>query len=235
MNLLLLTDEDIPDHGAIRIFGRRCKHLQTVLKVRPGDRLKAGLLNGKLGQATVISVTAEHVELELTLTTSPPEPLPVSLVLALPRPKMLKRILQTVASLGVKDLHLINSYRVEKSYWQSPWLLKKNIREQLVLGLEQGVDTTLPTVTLHKGFKPFVEDRLPSLVREKQAFFATPGAYPRCPSNIKGAAVVVIGPEGGFIPYEITQLLATNCRPVTLGERILKVETAVSVILGKLF
>jgi len=46
---------------------------------------------------------------------------------------------------------------------------------------------------------------------------------------------LTIGPEGGFIPYEIEKLNAAGCKTVNIGERILRVETAVPVLLSKLF
>ena len=82
----------------------------------------------------------------------------------LPRPKMLRRTLQTIASMGVAKLVLINSYRVEKSFWQTPFLQPEALHEQLLLGLEQARDTVLPELILAKRFKPFVEDQLPSIV-----------------------------------------------------------------------
>jgi len=62
--------------------------------------------------------------------------------------------------MGVKKIIFIHSYRVEKSYWQTPLLEEKNIEEQLILGLEQAKDTVMPEVILAKRFKPFVEDEL---------------------------------------------------------------------------
>jgi RsmE family RNA methyltransferase len=158
------------------------------------------------------------------------------MLLALPRPKMLKRTLQTIATMGVKHLYLINSYRVEKSYWQTPYLQPDAIEEELLLGLEQGVDTLLPRVHLRQRFKPFVEDELPALIAGKQALLAHPADDAMvCPRSTSVETVVALGPEGGFIPYEITKLKDAGFTPVTLGTRILRVETAVPVILAKLF
>ena len=81
---------------------------------------------------------------------------------------MLKRVLQTVSAMGVARLVLVNSYRVEKSFWQTPFLQPAAIREQLLLGLEQARDTCLPEVSLEQRFKPFVEDRLPQLLAAAQ-------------------------------------------------------------------
>ncbi len=235
MNLLLLEPSDVIGDNLVRLSGRRLHHLRKVLNSQVGDTLKAGLLNGAMGTARVLRIKDELAELEVELTEEPPRPLPLILVLALPRPKMLKRILQTTATLGVKELHLINSYRVEKSYWQSPWLEHSKIHQQLILGLEQGVDTLLPRVQLQKGFKPFVEDQFPALLEGRKALLALPGDYPACPADLKEPATLVVGPEGGFIPYEIEKLLNAGCRPVSLGKRVLRVETAVTALLAKLF
>src|SRR5690606_28312505 len=104
---------------------------------------------------------SDAAELQVEFQQPPPAKLPLTLLLALPRPKMLKRVLQTVASMGVPRLVLLNSYRVEKSFWQTPFLTPEAIREQLILGLEQSRDTVLPEVWIEKRFKPFVEDQLP--------------------------------------------------------------------------
>ncbi len=170
-----------------------------------------------------------------SLEQNPPAKLPVTLLLALPRPKMLKRTLQTVASMGVAHLVLLNSYRVEKSFWQTPFLEPEAIREQLILGLEQARDTVLPEVTIEKRFKPFVEDRLPQLAAGSLGLVGHPGDFPACPRAVDSAVTLAIGPEGGWIPYEVDKLREAGLAPVQLGERILRVETAVPVLLARLF
>jgi 16S rRNA (uracil1498-N3)-methyltransferase len=104
-----------------------------------------------------------------------------------------------------------------------------------VLGLEQARDTVLPSVTLRRQFKPFVEDELPELLRNTVALVAHPAAAEPFPRNTSKAATLIIGPEGGFIPYEIEKLQAAGCALVSLGERILNVETAVPALLSRLF
>ena len=106
----------------------------------------------------------------MRLDRPPPAPAPVRLLLALPRPKALRRVLQGVAAIGVKHVVLLNSWRVEKSYWASPALAPAALREQLVLGLEQGGDTRLPRVELRRRFKPFVEDELPALLGDARVW-----------------------------------------------------------------
>lgn len=234
MNLLLFeAGERSGDRLTLR--GRRLQHLRDQLGATPGSTLKIGEIDGAIGSGTVLSITSAAAELAITLNSQPPPPLPLTLVLALPRPKMLRRILQTVATLGVNELHLINSYRVEKSYWQTPWLEADTLREQLLLGLEQGVDTRLPKVSLHKRFKPFVEDQLPALIQGTRALVAHPYANAQCPVASNEPITLAIGPEGGFIPYEVDKLVACGFEAVSLGRRILRVETAIPVLAGRLF
>jgi len=232
---VLFTDSDRTAPGKIALRGRRLQHLRQVHRATVGDRLRVGEVNGLIGEGKILEINDEAAVLTVSLAQSPPAKLPMCLVLALPRPKMLRRILRSVAEFGVAELHLINSYRVEKSYWQSPVLDEGSIREYLLLGLEQSCDTGVPEVRFQRRFKPFVEDDLPGLLEGKRALLAHPGEYPPCPRDISGKTLLVIGPEGGFIPYEVEQLQRAGCEVVSLGPRILRVENAVSSALGRLF
>ncbi|MCL7462775.1 16S rRNA (uracil(1498)-N(3))-methyltransferase [Pseudomonas sp. NW5] len=236
MNLLLLEAADLIASDRARLQGRRLRHLHEVHRAGVGDSLRVGLLEGRMGLAQIVHLDETCAELVLQpLDQPPPAKLPITLLLALPRPKMLKRVLQTVASMGVPRLVLMGSYRVEKSFWQTPFLSPEAIREQLILGLEQARDTVLPEVRIERYFKPFVEDRLPALAQGTQGLIAHPGDYPPCPRALNTPLTLAIGPEGGWIPYEVEQLQRAGLAPVQLGERILRVETAVTALLARLF
>ncbi|TDQ35317.1 16S rRNA (uracil(1498)-N(3))-methyltransferase [Thiopseudomonas denitrificans] len=236
MNLLLLSPDDLRADGSAVVEDRRLQHMLQVQRVEPGQQLRAGLLGGLMGQATVQQLDSHQAHLTLLLDQPPPAKLPLTLVLALPRPKMLKRTLQTIAAMGVQRLVLVNSFRVEKSFWQTPWLQEDSIREQLLLGLEQACDTVLPEVILEKRFKPFVEDRLPALAAANLKLVAHPGEHPECPRALgEQPLTLAIGPEGGWIPYEVELLRKADFAPVQLGPRILRVETAVPALIARLY
>ncbi|MDN6320381.1 MAG: 16S rRNA (uracil(1498)-N(3))-methyltransferase [Marinobacter sp.] len=235
MNLALLFDEDFIAPDRVVLKGRRLNHIQSVLGIATGDQLPVGRVNGLMGLGEVVRLSDSEVELVVVLDQKPPTPLPLTLILAMPRPKMFRRILQTSATLGIKDIWLINSYKVEKSFWQTPLLSDENLREDLTLGLEQAKDTGMPSVHIRKLFKPFVEDELPALLKDKQALVAHPGTANVCPTHLNRAAALCIGPEGGFTPYEVGKLEEAGCQSVHLGPRILRVETAVPVLVTRLF
>lgn len=235
MNLLLLEEADFIAADRVILHDRRLTHMQEVHRAAVGDSLRVGRIGGLMGSAELLRLEPGEAELQVSLDQPPPAKLPLSLVLALPRPKMLRRVLQTVAAMGVPRLVLVNSYRVEKSFWQTPFLEPEAIREQLILGLEQARDSVLPEVVIEKRFKPFVEDRLPALVEGTLGLVGHPGQYPACPRGLDEPVTLAIGPEGGWIPYEIDLLGKSGLQPVQLGERILRVETAVTALLARLF
>ncbi|MBB3184307.1 RsmE family RNA methyltransferase [Halomonas fontilapidosi] len=237
MNLILLSPDDIEDGRLARVRDpRRLAHLREVHRASPGDLLTLGIEGGKIGRGELLALGDDEALFNVAgLDQAPPPALPVHLVLALPRPRMLARTLEHVTALGVKHITLLNTRRVEKSYWQSPELGEEKIHRHLVLGLEQARDTRLPEVVLAKGFRPFVEERLPSLLAKRRGLVAHPGLPGDCPRHLDEPVLLLVGPEGGFIPWEVERLLATGCEGIHLGPRILRVETAVTALLARLF
>ncbi len=234
MNLILVEPEELRADGTARLAGRRARHAHEVLAAAPGERLRAGVVGGRMGQAEVLSSAGDELVLALRPEAEPPPPAPLQLLVALPRPKVLRRVLQAVAAMGVKRLVLCGSYRVERAYFGSPALAPEAVRAELLLGLEQGRDTILPEVQVRRLFKPLVEDELATLLPAPCRLLAHPVAPPRLAAPPgAGDVAVAIGPEGGFTAYEAQLLEAHGWTPFSLGERVLRVDSAVSFAAGK--
>lgn len=237
MNLILLQKEDFTDNSneRVRIRDHRMQHVLSVCKTSVGEVLKVGLYEGLMGTAIITKIEDSFIEMDITLNQMPPPPLPVTLILALPRPKTLKKTLELASTVGIKKIYIIESWRVEKSYWASPVLNNENLENHICLGLEQARDTIPPKIEFRRKFKPFVQDELPDLIQGNHSFVAHPyGAIP-CPRCTEGPVVLAVGPEGGFIPYEIDQFRSLGFKVISTGERILRVEQAVAVLCGRLF
>ena len=232
MNIILLAPEDWLDENTVCLEDRRHEHIRGILKAEVGNALRVGLLGGLRGSGTVIKLSDEHTHLEVDLVDPPPSRHRCDLILALPRPKMLRRVFRTAAEMGVAHLYLINSARVEKSYWQSPLLQPDRIKVALTAGLERAGDTVLPQVHLHPRFKPFVEDQLPELIGSSGCWIAHPGA-PEALATQSREGLIMLGPEGGFVPYEVELAQSMGARPVRLSDRILSVDTAVTAALSQ--
>lgn len=234
MNLILLREEDLIAPNLARVNARQEKHIRKVHRAVCGQTLRIGRENGLMGIGTVVSLEPGKLTLEVEWTEKPPAPSPVRLILAMPRPKALKRIIQDITTLGVKELHIIKTWRVEKSYWSSPALTQESLNEQIRLGLEQGRDTVFPSITVHPYFKPFVEDCLPNISEGSRKLVAHPKTETVMPHQVDGPITLVIGPEGGFIDYEIEKFQEQGFQIVSLGDRILRVETAIATLIGRL-
>jgi len=238
VNLLLLEPHELLSDGTVRLSGRRLSHAREVLKAQAGDTLRVGILGGALGTARVTHMDERELVLAVDATEPPPPRAGVDLLLAIPRPKQLKRVLPAVASLGVDRLVLVNAARVEKSYFQSHVLTEATVRDYLVQGLEQAKDTQLPELLIRDRFRPFVEDEAPALFAGHHKLLPHPSANAQLaslPAATPGQRVVLaVGPEGGWVPFEVDLLQAQGFQPFSLGPRVLRTEVAIPVLLGQL-
>lgn len=235
MNLVVLLEDDfVGGSQKVRLTGRRQRHLLEIQRVEPGVELRVGCLNGQVGTGRVIRLGTDWVELEVSLSQPPPPPLPVTLVLALPRPPVLRRVLITATSMGVKEIVLLGARAVEKSFWQSHALAEPALFEQLLLGLEQGQDTMLPRVSLRPHFRPFVNQELAGLLSGVSGYIAHPEPVRRLPPPQAGPALIAVGPEAGWSDRELGLWETSGCRPISLGKRPLRVEAAVPALLSRM-
>ena len=234
MNIVLLEAEQTQSEFWKIESPRQLQHLSQHVQLNAGDTLKVGIRNGQRYLTEVVTISEQHILLRPIQVEAVPAKLPVHLILALPRPKVLRRIIMDAVTLGVERISLIHSYRVDKSYWQSPFL--QQLDDYVTLGLEQAGDTIEPEIQLYKRFKPFVEDVLPTFISDqKPAYVAHPYAEQQMPHAIQHSCCLIVGPEGGFIPFEVDLFKKNGCQARRLGNRILRTETAVSHILGRLF
>jgi RsmE family RNA methyltransferase len=234
MNLILVEPEDFLNGDRVNLNDRRLRHVREIHRAMPGDELRVGVVNGRIGRGLVEKIDADSVELSIRLDREPPPPLPLRLILGLPRPKVLNRTVAAAASMGIKEIDLVNAWRVEKAYWSSPRVSEENLRLQSILGLEQAGDTVLPTIRLHKLFVPFVREELPTQLDGNMALLAHPGAPTEAPRDISRPVVLAIGPEGDFIEPEVHTFQDVGFEAVSLGRRILRVETALAFLVGRL-
>lgn len=243
MNLLLFEPDEIGEDNTVRLHDRRGLHIARVLSCKPGDVIRAGVLNGPVGNGEILTILDDGRNVVVVLRFSAEgglsEPPAVDLVMGLVRPIMLKRILSQVTSLGVGRIFLINSRRVEKSFFQATLLKDENYRSYLVDGLEQAKDTRMPDISVHERFKPFIEDFIPAIAAQYARMLV---AHPDSAMDLKralggknqGRILLAVGPEGGWIDYEVERFLAHSFVPVNLGRRVLRTDTAVVALLAQL-
>jgi RsmE family RNA methyltransferase len=235
VNLLLLRPEEVRDDGTALLAGRRHEHARAVLRAQAGDTLRVGVRGGRCGRGEVLAEGPDGLRLRVRLDAEPPPRAGVSLLLALPRPKALRRVIPAVASLGVDRVVLVNAARVERSYFDSRVLEPAALDALVDLGLEQARDTRPPAIEVRDRFRPFVEDELDAWAGPSARLVPHPPAGAPVPRIDEGRPVALaIGPDGGWVPFEVALLERAGFTPVSLGPRVLRVEVAVSHVLGRI-
>jgi 16S rRNA (uracil1498-N3)-methyltransferase len=239
MNIILLANDEVTG-DRVALADRRAQHIVKILRSRPGDSVRVGMINGRKGMGRILSLSSARpyrVELVLDLREEAAPRPRIDLLLALPRPIMLKRIFSQAAALGFGNIVLINANRVEKSFWESSLLSPESIRGHLLQGLEQAMDTVLPEVRTFARFRPFVEDVLPGMMQEySHCILAHPVGRQSLKDVLTGdpnRILLAVGPEGGWVEYEVERFQEKGFSTFTMGERILKVDTAVISLHGR--
>ena len=243
MNLILFAANEIKSDGTVSLKDRRSEHILSILGCKPGDTIRAGVINGAVGTAEILAIKGKGKKAEINLSftaegSSVVQPT-VDLILGLVRPIMLKKILAQAASLGVGRIFLINANRVEKSFFGAGLLNDEKYRTYLIEGLEQAKDTYLPQVSIHERFRPFIGDFIPSVVSSyKKMLVAHPDGEidmrQAVAGGTEGRILLAVGPEGGWVDFEIDKFIAQSFVPVSMGSRVLRTDTAVVALLAQL-
>lgn len=241
MNLLLLTEDDRVGGEVFIVGGGRLRHVVGVLRVSVGDRLEVGLVDGPVGSGIVRAIEKERVVLECEWLGEVQDAGPaIDIVCALPRPQTFKKVLQVSATMGVRRVHFINANRVEKCFFSASVVLPERIRYYLEKGLSQGKRTRLPLVSINPRFRCFFEEVVPRIESEEDGKVVKLVADVECERYLSGSLlegaeriIIAIGPEGGWVPYELEIMRAQGFEKFKLGDWPLRVENALVASLAQ--
>lgn len=211
-------------------------HLVRVRRVRRGETFDVLNGRGHIGHAEVISEPSATVPFRIQSVESVGEPaLKIHLLVALPKGKTFSMLLPKCVELGAFMITPLITENVEGDAdralrkgdrWEAlliealkqsgnPWLPRLNSPVSLEKALESASGTQRLCAALQ-------DDALPLWTMLQEDFSPT------------GQMDLFVGPEGDFSPSEYQRLREASCRFASLGPRILRVETAASLLLGML-
>ena len=234
MNLILFEPYELSSSD-VTVSDGRAAHLLQVLKVSPGQTIRVGVVDGRLGTATVAAIADGRVTMRCGFDGAIPSVPCVDLLLALPRPKVMRRLWAQIAALGVRHIMLTNGARVERNYFDTHVISPACYRPLLIEGLQQARDTRLPMVSIHRQLKVLVEDDLDGLTGERLRIVGDPAAAAPVGSVVREQSadrvLLAVGPEGGWSDYELGLLGAHGFHRVGMGARPLRADTACIALL----
>lgn len=231
MNRILLEHSEISD-GLATFGGVRAEHVLTILHGEVGQLIKVGEVDGKIGSGEIVKIEHGEITVKVTLDGEALAPW-VDVILAPPRPRVMKRLLPQLATLGVGRLVLVGARKVEKDFWGATLLKEENYRPLLIDGLMQAGTTALPQLELRRGFRKFVNEELETMFPTANRIVAHP--YTGTATGARsGRLLLAIGPEGGWTDDEVKLLTEHGFAPYSLGPRILRTDTATIALLAQL-
>lgn len=217
----LLAPEGIAG-GELRVEGEPYKHLFRARRLGVGDRLR--VVDGRGGARWAEVVRIDRSAAALTLGEPAPanEPaLRLDLFVPTFRPERASWMVEKVTELGVWAIRFLHTERAPRQLGEGTL---DRLRRVAAAALEQCHGARLPEISGPHEWRELaglVEGAGERWVLDPEAE-AGSGSDRAAPS----AAALLVGPEGGWSPREQAELRAAGWRPVGLGPRILRIETA---------
>ena len=236
-NLTLVFEHERQSGQEFRISGPRAKYVIETAAGAPGRRFPVGLLEGPIGSGKVREIGSDSVTLACTFVGDPPARPLIDLILAVPKPKELKRMLPNIAALGVDRIFLVRTWRAPKTNLETDVVKPDMYRPLLHAGMAQCATTREPRIVIEPLFRPFVEDRATQLFEGATKLVIQPSSERQLASIRIGEhdrVAVMIGPEGGLIPYEIDALRRVGFLPVTAGSNGVRAEISTIAVLSQI-
>lgn len=237
MNRILFESFEISG-GTAGFGGDRARHVVEILHGETGQVLKTGQIDGAVGTSVIESIEKRpdgyFITARVDHNGQAPSPW-VDLILAPPRPRVMKRLLPQLASLGVGRIFLVGAKKVEKDFWGATLLKEENYRPLLIEGLMQAGTSAMPTLEVRRNFRKFVNEELEDLfTNARRRVVAHPYGAGEPAAGAEGRLLLAVGPEGGWTDEEVSLLEAHDFARYSLGPRILRTDTALIALLAKL-
>jgi 16S rRNA (uracil1498-N3)-methyltransferase len=219
-----MADRFYVDHplaiGPLELRGAEAHHLARVCRLRPGDPVCLFNGDGSEYPALVRSITRQSVALEIVAVESPTRELGFHLQVAAPLPKgdRAQFLVEKLTELGVASYVPIRS---ERSVVHPGEGKLDKLQRHVVEASKQCGRNVLMRVEPLTDWQSYCKRNVLPAVR----ILGHPGKagqeWPRGQDT-----AIAVGPEGGFTPEEVQYAQALGWQAVSLGPRILRVETA---------
>lgn len=238
MNICLFTSDEI--NKPLSLKDERSNHLLKILHKKEGDTFDAGIIGGNAGIATISKITENELYFSFEAKSSGKKLFPLTLIVGFPRPIQLKRLLRDVAGLGVKKVILCGTELTEKSYLDSNVIKDGSAQKMLLDGTVQAASTHVPELVVSKSLKEAIKEAVPqnsnySIPYNVSSLIAldnkkmTVSLHEFLQKESSTSFVAAIGSERGWTDNEREILLETGFTLCSMGNRVLRTETAATV------
>ncbi|MEA2603016.1 MAG: rRNA (uracil1498-N3)-methyltransferase [Acidobacteriota bacterium] len=220
--ITLLVDPAVFDLPDVKVEGDSYRHLFRARRVATGETLRVvdGRGQARWGKVARVDRTSATVSLGEPAPAAEPA-FRLELLVPTCRLERASWLVEKATELGVRGIHFLNTARAPRELGEGSL---DRLRRVAAAALEQCHGSRLPEIT---GPHPWREvARLTDTVGPRRWFLDTEADGAGWGTVEGDAGALLVGPEGGWGPGERRDLLAAGWRPVHLGERVLRLETA---------
>ena len=231
------ADDTPAADGLVRLGEEDAHHASRVLRMKPGDAAEV-FMHGRRFSAEIASMEGAVTLRLLDELPSTEARLRVTLYQGLPKAEKMELIVQKAVELGAAAVVPVSMSRCVVQLNQKDGAKKQERWQRIAReACKQSGRCLQMQVEAPISFKELLR-RLPGYSAaivpwEDARGYSLPRLREELPHLTELA--VVIGPEGGMSQEEVAQMRSALCRPVTLGPRILRTETAGLAALSALF
>jgi 16S rRNA (uracil1498-N3)-methyltransferase len=221
---------DHADGKSATLVGEQAAHLARVLRVQPGQVFDV-VANGFLHRAEVVTADEREVVFTLHEELEAESALPVHLLMAVFKFDHMEWGIEKATELGVAKITPVIARRTDKHLAQAAakrverW--RRIVREAAQQSRRSDVAEVDEPVALKVALSNVIAaTKLLLAETEQQNSLASELASQRVSELADVSVALAIGPEGGWAPEEMALFSESGWKPVTLGPRILRAETA---------
>ena len=236
---LFADPSDVQDE-LLTITGPEVNHIRNVMRLKPGEEISVSIGgDGKEYRYGIESYTEDSVLCRLRFVKDKEVELPVKVLLfqGLPKADKMDLIVQKAVELGAAEIIPVSMERCVVKL-DAGKAAKKTARWQTIAesAASQSRRSIIPRILAPMSMKEAVE-----YAKEQTEVRVIPYELQEDDGSVKqyleslkeGESVsIFIGPEGGFAPGEVELAKEAGIRPISLGRRILRTETAGLAILS---
>ena len=227
MHCFYLEDPIIGEQAAIS-DADQLHHLGDVLRLKTGDQVKVFDSAGQEFLCSITTITKQQALLKvIERKVVRPAQFKLAVACALPKKSGLDDIVDKLTQIGVDTIIPLLTERVMVKTEEAQGSRLERWRKIARSAAEQSQRNTLPAIPGILSFKDLLSESsgydlkvIPTLEGGRQSLQKV------LAEKMPASVLVLIGPEGDFTPQEVEQAVSAGFQPVTLGNNVLRVETA---------
>jgi 16S rRNA (uracil1498-N3)-methyltransferase len=231
MNRFYLSDP-VSGNTATITDAAQLHHMRDVLRLKAGDEITVFDNLGTEHGGTITAINRVHAEIDIRSNKpAGPQKLKIAIAGSIPKKGKIDDIIDKLTQLGVDVIIPLETERGIVKLEEDGNARLERWRKIALNAAEQSQRRTLPVISPILSLKQVLESARDYDLKLIPTLTGATRPIKEVLTGVKPSAILaLIGPEGDFSPGEVERAIEAGFIPVSLGETVLRVETAVIAV-----